>query len=292
MNQNLIKLSFTLLIFMNGITSHAQDSLQTKLPKDTLIKSVKKNTLVTGMAYTSKLHYYGRTDSLSSSAFIPTLLLSFKNGFYLSSNVIFINNSTVGIEYAATTAGVGYRSGNDQGFVFNISADKFFYESSSLVQSAVDGQAAVNFSYLDKILNFHTGFSTAFSENIDLNASASLDHTFRIKKNKVNYIITPSFTTNAGTQNYSRTYYKNIGIIPLPVPGTSQEITESSKRFTLLSYELALPVIMTYKKFIFNVTPSYILPQNLVAVPNRPDLSEKGNGMFYVIAAAFIKLDL
>jgi hypothetical protein len=32
-------------------------------------------------------------------------------------------------------------------------------------------------------------------------------------------------------------------------------------------------------------TPSYILPQNLVTVAGRPDLSEKGENMFYATLA-------
>jgi hypothetical protein len=33
-------------------------------------------------------------------------------------------------------------------------------------------------------------------------------------------------------------------------------------------------------------TPSYIIPQNLLTVPNRPDLSERGENTFYTTLTA------
>jgi hypothetical protein len=42
-----------------------------------------------------------------------------------------------------------------------------------------------------------------------------------------------------------------------------------------------VPVVYVKGKWMALVTPSYILPQNLITVAGRPDLSEKGQNMFY-----------
>lgn len=250
-----------------------------------------KHSLVTGIAYTSPLHYFGRIDSLSSSAIIPTAVILFKNGLYLNGNLIFIQNKTDGINYAASTAGAGFRKYKAQGIGYSISVDKFFYkERSSIVQSSFDGQASAMLSWVDTAFNVHLGATSTFAENTDINAKATLERTIQWKTGKVNFRATPGFTANAGTQNFMRSYIKNTS--GFPFPGTSEQVIESSRRFTLLSYEIAAPVVISYKKLIFSFTPAYVLPQNLVKVENRPDLSERGKNLFYVVAAALVKFDL
>jgi hypothetical protein len=44
---------------------------QTETPKKTVA------TVISGLSYSPKLHYYGRTDELKSSALMPTVLVQF-----------------------------------------------------------------------------------------------------------------------------------------------------------------------------------------------------------------------
>jgi hypothetical protein len=47
-----------------------------------------------------------------------------------------------------------------------------------------------------------------------------------------------------------------------------------------------MPIIYAKGNVMLIATPSYILPQNLVMVPGRPDLSERGENMFYTTLTA------
>jgi hypothetical protein len=95
--------------------------------------------------------------------------------------------------------------------------------------------------------------------------------------------INPSFYTYAGTQNFTQTYYKNrkVGGIVLG----QQKVTEDVKRFNILAYEASLPLVFVLGKFNASLTGSYVMPQNLVSIQGRPDLTENGKNMFYFSAA-------
>ena len=109
-----------------------------------------------------------------------------------------------------------------------------------------------------------------------------IDHIFRFE-NKDNSIIVldPSFTANAGSQNFSKTYKRKTGGL-LP---REQQVTESYKQFNVLSLEASMPFIYSKNKLMVIATPAYVLPQNLVKVENRPDLTEIGENMFYATIA-------
>ncbi|MCW3074129.1 MAG: hypothetical protein JWP69_1198 [Flaviaesturariibacter sp.] len=235
--------------------------------------------------YNSNLHYYGRTDSLKSSGFFPLAELWITPKFYVNAAPIFVNNTAQSFDYAGTVATIGYQNVSDK-WISGIYALKPFYEAGSdLVQSALKAQTGVNISRLTKVVNFNIGADAKFSDNIDFGASAGLDHIFRIQ-NKDNSVIVldPSIYVYCGTQRFSRTYTKrqNNGL-PVPIgPGNNQQqVTENVNSFAILSYEASMPIIYAKGKWMVIATPAYVIPQNLLTVTNRPDLSEHGENMFY-----------
>jgi hypothetical protein len=90
----------------------------------------------------------------------------------------------------------------------------------------------------------------------------------------------------AGSQNFQRSYYKKNNSGFLLFPGNNQVVTEEVSKFSVLAYEATMPIVYAKNKWTFVATPSYIMPQNLVTVPNRPDLSERGENMFYTTLTA------
>ncbi len=96
-------------------------------------------------------------------------------------------------------------------------------------------------------------------------------------------VLNPSFFTYAGTQQFSKTYSKKKDN-GLPLPGNNQTVTETSNKFNVLAYEFSMPLIFAKEKWMFLLSPSYILPQNLAFVAGRPDLSEKGESTLYATA--------
>jgi hypothetical protein len=232
--------------------------------------------------YNSGLNYYGRTDSLKSTGVFPLAEIWFSPKVYINAAPVFVNNKVQSMQYAGSVATIGYLDVSEK-WISNLYFLKPFYtQNSELVQSALKAQAGAGFTALNKILNFSFGGDVKYSDKFDFGAMAGVDHIFRVQ-NKDNSVLVadPSFTVNAGSQNFSRTYRKKTGgLIPV-----EQQVTESYQQFNLLSLEASMPIIFSKNKIQFIATPAYVVPKNLVKIDGRPDLSEIGKNMFYTTLA-------
>jgi hypothetical protein len=237
--------------------------------------------------YNTGLHYYGRVDSLKSSGFFPLAELWFNESFYINAAPVFVNNAAASFQYAGTIASVGYQFKTNEKWLGNIYLLKPFYtEDARLVQSALKAQTGATLTWLNNAINITGGADMKFSDKTDYGITAGIDHIFRKQINdKSVLVIDPSFYLNAGTQEFSNSYLKRTSGF-LFLPGSEQVVTESSKAFNILSYEASVPVIFATGKFQLLFTPAYVMPQNLIKVEGRPDLSERGENMFYATIGA------
>jgi len=232
--------------------------------------------------YNTGLNYYGRIDSLHSSGFFPLAELWFNESFYINAAPVFVNNSAASFQYAGTITSAGYQFNSKNKWLGNIYVLKPFYqESSDLVQSALKAQTGMTLTWLNKIVNITGGADAKFSDKTDYGVTGGLDHILRYQLNdKTVLVVDPSAYINAGTQQFTKSYLKRTSGF-LFFPGSEQVITESAQKFNILSYEFSAPVILAINKFQLLFTPAYVIPQNLLTVEGRPDLSEKGEKMFY-----------
>ena len=247
--------------------------------------SSKKNVLAASVNYQSKLHFFGRVDSLESSGLFPSIGFELKNGLYATSNFIFIHNSIQKTEYTGTTIEAGYRFPESEHFTGNVFYTHFLYkDNSELVQSALKGQTGINAAYTNKIVNLNFGADLKFSDKTDIGATFGLDHLFLQKlQDKMALAFNPSAYLYAGTQQFSNTYVKNIAS-PLPgFPGTGQTVTEQVKAFNILAYEFSAPIVFVAGKFNASITPSYVLPQQLIP-------GENGKNLFYISLGIGVRL--
>lgn len=238
-----------------------------------------------GMYYNSNLNYLGRTDSLRSSGFFPMAEFWFGKHFYINAAPIFIHNKAQSFEYAGSVATAGYQF-NDQKWLGNFYVMKPIYkDNSELVQSALKAQAAGSLTFQNKVLNVTGGGDLKFSEGVDFGVTAGLDHVFKAMLDQgAVLVVDPSVYVYAGTQKFTSTYYKNTSVLGLP--GVEQEVSEKVNKFNILSYEISAPVVFAKGKFQLLFIPAYVIPKNLIKIPNRPDLSERGEGMFYATVGA------
>lgn len=239
-----------------------------------------------GVNYNTGLNYFGRTDSLRSSGFFPLAELWLNESFYINAAPVFVNNSAASFEYAGTVASIGYQLHEADKWLVNFYVLKPFYkESSELVQSALKAQGGITLTRLNNIINITAGGDVKFSDKTDYGVTGGLDHIFRkqFADNTV-LVIDPSAYVYAGTQQFTNTYYKKSNF--LFFPGVEQEVTEEVKSFSILAYELSAPVVVAKGKFQFIFNPAYVIPQNLIEVEGRPDLSERGKNMFYATVGA------
>jgi len=237
--------------------------------------------------YNTGLNYYGRVDSLHSSGYFPLVELWFNESIYMKTAPVFVNNSAASFQYAGTVASAGYQFNSNDKWLGNIYLVKsFFQESSDLVQSALNAQTGMTLTWLNKIVNVTAGADAKFSGNTDFGVTGGLDHIFRHQINRKSVlVIDPSVYVNAGTQQFTKSYLKRTSGF-LFFPGSEQMVTEPAKKFNVLSYEFSAPVIFATGKLQLFFTPAFVIPQNLLTVEGRPDLSETGEKMFYVTVAA------
>ena len=239
------------------------------------------------LTYHTGLNYFGRTDSLKSSGVFPLAELWLTPNFYINAAPIFVNNTLQRFDYAGTVATVGYQKVSAHWLTGVYLTKPFYKESSELVQSALKAQSGVNLTWLNPVLNLTAGGDVKFSDKVDYGVTSGIDHIFRMQiKEKSVLVFDPAFYVYAGTQNFQRTYYKKSKPGFLFFPGSSQQVTEEVSRFGILAFEASMPIIYAKGKVMLIATPSFILPQNLVMVPNRPDLSERGENGFYATLSA------
>ena len=155
-----------------------------------------KNVLTINSSYQSRLHYFGRTDSLQSSGFFPSVSFESKTGLYAGANFIFVNNPSTSLDYTGSIVEAGYRFPKTKNFSGNLFYSQFLYEDGSqLVQSALKSQAGINLVWNNKILNVNTGADAKFSNKTDFGATVGLDHLFiyTIPNTKNAVALNPSF---------------------------------------------------------------------------------------------------
>jgi hypothetical protein len=234
-----------------------------------------------GMFYNSNLNYYGRTDSMHSSGIFPMLELWFNKNLYINAAAVFTNNKIMGLQYGGTvaTAGYMYNNGKSAGHIYVVKP--LYKDNSAIVQSALKGQVAANFTRLTQWLNITVGGDVKFSGNTDYGATAGVDHIFRKElSSRTVLVIDPSVFVYAGTQQLSENHFEKNGV--LFFPGQEQLVTERVQKFTILSYEASVPVIIGTGKWMTLLTPAYVLQQNVINA--NSNAVQNGKPVFYLTA--------
>jgi hypothetical protein len=250
-----------------------------------------KSHFIIGVACNSALNYYGRVDSLKSSGIYPFIGVTFKSGIYLTSTFVFTHNG-LGTKYAATLLDAGYNFTSKNGhWAGALSASRYLYRSNTdLVQSAVKEVVSASLTNLNKIVNITLGGNTKFSDQADIGLQAGLDHTIRFTHifGKDVIVLDPSANLYAGTQHFTQSYLLQKNYLFLPAG--EEQITTNSSQFNILAYEFSMPVVYAYKKFNLILTPAYVLPENILSIPDQPSLSERGGDLFYFTATVKFSL--
>lgn len=241
----------------------------------------KRDLFKISLNYNSNLNYYGRTDSLQSSGVFPLAELWFTENFYINAAPIFINNAAQKMDYAGTLATLGYQYATDKWFSNIYLLKPFYTAETELVQSALKAQTGISVSQLNPIVNMTLGGDVKWSDALDLGATAGLDHAFRMEnKSGGVWVLNPSLFAYAGTQRFSQTYTqrKSGGLL---LPRRTETVTENYSRFKILAYEASVPLLFAKEGWQISFIPTYVIPQNLLQVPNQPQLSERGEKTFY-----------
>lgn len=242
-----------------------------------------------GTFYNSNLHYFGRTDSLRSSAVFPVAEFWITPSFYVNAAPVFVHNSVQGLSYAGTVSTAGIQINREKMLAHLYFTKPFYRDNSQLPQSVLKAQAATSFTWKNKYVNVTTGADLKFSNQTDIGATLGLDHIIRRElKGPAVLVIDPSVYLYAGTQRFTKTWQEKSNFLFLE--GPEREYSKAVSQFTVLSYELSIPIVYAKGKWMVLATPAFVMPQNLVKVPEQPEMSETGRNLFYITLGAKVTL--
>jgi hypothetical protein len=232
-----------------------------------------------GVYYSSYLHYYGRRDSVRASGTFPMAELWFRKKYYVNAAPVFTFSGS-GASYAGSVTTLGYFKTTKK-FLTHLYVVKPWYKNNSLLpQSALKAQVAAIFSKLGKVINITAGGDLKFSSTTDAGLTLGIDHIFRkVFSNKIVVVVDPAANLYFGSQRFSQSRYEKNGLLFLP--GSGRNITEEVSKFRLLSFETSIPLIVAKGKWMVLVTPSFVMPQNLLRADNEDGFSEVGQNTVY-----------
>ena len=247
---------FLFFLFLNNLSFG-----QTKKAKES------ESYFKASASYLSNAVYNGRQDSLVTPYITPSLGYYDKTGFYISGYVSYLSNASGNrIDLFALDAGYDFNV-NDK-LSGSVYAEKSFYnQASTAIQRDIKGSIGGNLSYDLGLLQITGGSDILFAQKADISANIGLAHAFNIGEEGNLFSITPSVITNLSTLHFYEGYTnrkagkKASQIIP-NLQSIEVTTTVNNNKFTLLDYEISLPVTYDGKKIGFYITPTYAIPQN------------------------------
>ncbi len=265
-------------------------------------------------SYLSDAVYSGRKDS----ARVPYLKAAIgyfdKSGFHAEVETSVLATTSEPQRLDLITAGAGYSFKLSKKLEGEVSASKFFYTDASFaVQSELKAITGLSLGYDADIFAINTGVDLLFSTGTDVLTNLKLSHYFERGPAAHLWTVTPAVELNAGTQHFNQAYYANrkfnfattsnsgsgrkSGKGHANTSGSSTTVktlvfTEGNK-FSILDYELGLPLTYETSRFGAFITPTYAIPVHPVEylLDNKLEKEVLSNS-FFIELGGFIKLNI
>ena len=219
------------------------------------------------LSYLNNAVYNGRKDSLATPYITPTIGYYDKSGFYVSGALSYLSSAKES-RIDLFSLDIGYDISITNQLSSNFYGNKSFYnQSSTAVKSDIKGSLGAAFNYDLSVIQLNLASEAVFSQKTDLSLNLGMGHAFNSGDEDHLFSINPSININWSTLNFyegftSRKVSKKIGQTIANVASATATTTVDKNRFTLLDYELSVPLSYDTKKFSCFLTPTFALPQN------------------------------
>ena len=245
--------------------------------------SEKKMQIKAGLQFISNQTYAGRTDSLNLPVLNPEVNLMFQKGFFIrTKGYLNLSGGQTTFDGISIEPGYEFLKNNWNGS-FSV-VKNFISDSSNLIIAPVN--ASLEF-YLDKetrILTPFIGSEYVFSgEGNDFIMYGGFSKYIAFSKENKKLMVEeePAFSLTAGSQNFYYSFLKSFssngsknsrgkgrgGSVGL-TPTTTQLIGQESKKITILSSEIELPLTLSTHRLKWIATPALEIPINLLSKGN------------------------
>jgi len=251
-----------------------------------------------GVSYLSNNVYMGRTDTATTPAIIPSVKYTFKFGLYFSGNLYYLpTKPTQKIDGGDLAA--GYDGDISDDVSYGGSFTRYFFSSTSTqiasaIKSTLNGNINWDNDYLSPALNVDYNLNVPGIHN-DFLLSPAVAHDFIVVGvfGDVDiFLISPTVTLNAGTQNFYDSYVnkRKLKSARLTKIQTALLAKYESQlgQFEILDYELSAPLEYKSGHFIFQLTPTYAIVQNQLPKQLAAEFSAQ-TAVFFVEAGVSLK---
>lgn len=227
------------------------------------------------IGYTTDMQYRGYQGAGAQSAFFPGLFYKHPIGLGVLINVYNIKGTTV--PWDEIELGASYTHTFNEKLTLSLSyAHYTFNDTSEISKQGINGIAGVNLNYELSFLTPGAAFDISFGDQTDY--SIIVDFSKRIdliKKLNSQCWFEPDFSGVYGTESLL-----NERIILRKNPKkiiVNKVVTTTNKVFSVLAYQLAIPITIEIGRFIITPQYDYVIPLN------QPPLTDSNAFGFFTV---------
>ena len=282
----------------------------------------KSSYFILNTNYLSNAVYSGRKDSSVVPYIRSSVGYYHKSGFYadLGASLLVSPEDTKRIDLITFAAGYAFKISDK--LDVDINATKFNYTDLSYAAgSELKAITGINLGYDADLVSISGGAELLFSTNTDIFSSLKIARNIEIGSENKKLSITPSIQFNAGTQYYNQAYYSNRKYSFTTTNNNGSSSTKTTKKghskktvtsnggasttstntiksinfvnknkFSILDYELSVPINFEYKNFSLFAIPTFAIPVNATFYEIDGALTkEKISNTFFIEIGASIK---
>ena len=277
----------------------------------------KKSFLKINLNYLSNSVYSGRKDSAVVPYLRSSITYNDKSGLYIGAGASMLVSKDESNRIDLFNIDGGY-SFNIKKLDAGIYASKYFYSDASFaVGSELKGLVGMYLGYDLGVATLNGGANVLFSTNTDLSTSLGLSHSFEFGEKDKLITFNPTFQLNAGTQYFNKAYYE-FRKFPFATTANNSGGGNSGKRkgrsggsnsgsgsgssivknvtfydknkFTILDYELLLPVNYDRKRWGLFANPVVAFPVNAASIAIDNKLTKENlSTSFFIELGGYIK---
>ena len=225
-----------------------------------------------GVSYLDNYVYNGRSDSLKTPYFIPSLTVVYDSTFTINGNFYYLTQAgDAGLDFVELNA--SYEFNITKKLSAGIYGTKYFYNgSSNAITGNINATLGANFAYDFDLFELNIGTYFLFTNNhTDINFSPGIERTIFFGA-KQEWKLLPSFYVNFSTLNFYNGFSTRTGSRRVTNPKFNNPNSSTVERITsvtdvgmkLLDYELSLPLAYENKKWGILLQPTLAFPKNTI----------------------------
>lgn len=241
-----------------------------EIEKDTTSKQHEKSYFETSFSFLSNSVYNGRHDSLPTAYYTPMIGYYNKSGFYITGSLSYMHSIEESrIDLFGLTTGYDFTIIKDKLTGGIYAAKSYYNKGSTSIKSDEKGSIGANLSSDFDIITLSIGTDVIFGSKTDIRSILSLSHEFNIEgENTSSWSLTPTASVVMSTLNsyegYTNRRIGKNGLKRNPNLKSETSVTTINNHngFTLMDYEMMLPIAYEARTWCISFTPQLSIPQN------------------------------